>query len=62
MLAVGRGPQSAESVRTLRLDIFSPNNQLQAGFDLQLQKCILYPNTLEITRDNKIETQIPQNR
>ena len=36
--------------------------ELQAGFDLQLQKCILYPKTLEITRDNKIETQIPQNR
>ena len=36
--------------------------KVQAGFDLQLQKCILYPKTLEITRDNKIETQIPQNR
>ena len=29
---------------------------IQAGSELQLQKCILYPKTLEITRrDNEIE-------
>ena len=48
----GRSQREGEESQTTR----------QAGFDLQLQKCILYPKTLEITRDNKIETQIPQNR